>query len=83
MAGSNKQREELAKNLVSLSMEIIGKTYDDAMNTPEFWLVYRFTPTQFLRYRTKAMFLIRKTLKCNKKKAEFVFDRFEYNLKVE
>lgn len=80
---SQKQRDELPAKLVALQMETIGKSYEDAMNTPEFWCIYRMSETQFLRFRTKAMFLIRKTLKCNKRVAETVFDKFEYKLKIE
>lgn len=80
MAGTLKQREEINRKLVSMQMEIIGLTYDDAMNTPEFWRVYTLTTEQTVLWRKDALKLIQKTFKCNKKRAEIVMAVFELNL---
>jgi hypothetical protein len=80
MAGTEKQREEINRKLVSMQMEMIGLTYDDAVNTPEFWRVYTLTTAQTLEWRKLALPLIKKTFKCNKRRAELTMAMFELNL---
>jgi len=80
MAGSEKQREEINRKLVSMQMELIGLTYEDAMNTPEFWRVYTLTTEQTVAWRKLAIPLIKKTFKCNKSRAEMTLGMFELNL---
>jgi hypothetical protein len=80
MAGTEKQREEINRKLVSMQMEMIGKTYEDAMDTPEFWRVYSLTTAQTLEWRKAALPLIKKTFKCNKRRAELTMAMFELNL---
>jgi hypothetical protein len=80
MAGTEKQREEINRKLVSMQMEMIGKTYQDAMDTPEFWRVYTLTTEQTEAWRKLAIPLIKKTFKCNKARAEMTLGMFELNL---
>jgi hypothetical protein len=80
MAGSEKQREEINRKLVSMQMELIGLSYEDAMNTPEFWRVYTLTTEQAEAWRKDALKLRQKTFKCNKKRAEMTMSMFELNL---
>jgi hypothetical protein len=80
MAGSEKQREEINRKLVSMQMEMIGLTYQDAMDTPEFWRVYTLTTEQTVTWRKDALKLIQKTFKCNKRRAEMTLGMFELNL---
>ena len=80
MAGTEKQREEINRRLVSMQMEMIGLTYQDAMDTPEFWRVYTLTTEQTLEWRKVAIPLIKKTFKCNKRRAEMTLGMFELNL---
>jgi hypothetical protein len=80
MAGSDKQREEINRKLVSMQMEMIGLTYQDAMDTPEFWRVYTLTTEQTETWRKLALPLIKKTFKCNKRRAEMTLGMFELNL---
>ena len=80
MAGSEKQREEINRKLVSMQMEMIGLTYQDAMDTPEFWRVYTLTTAQTEAWRKLAIPLIKKTFKCNKGRAEMTLGMFELNL---
>ena len=80
MAGSEKQREEINRKLVTMQMEMIGLTYQDAMDTPEFWRVYTLTTEQTLEWRKVAIPLIKKTFKCNKRRAEMTLGMFELNL---
>ena len=80
MAGTEKQREEINRKLVTMQMEMIGLTYQDAMDTPEFWRVYTLTTEQTLEWRKVAIPLIKKTFKCNKRRAEMTLGMFELNL---
>lgn len=80
MAGTEKQREEINRKLVSMQMELIGLNYDDAMNTPEFWRVYTLTTEQTEAWRKDAIKLIQKTFKCNKKRALLTMNMFELQL---
>jgi hypothetical protein len=80
MAGTEKQREEINRKLVSMQMELIGLTYEDAMATPEFWRVYTLTTEQTEMWRKDAMKLIQKTFKCNRRRAELIMATFEVNL---
>lgn len=80
MAGTEKQREEINRKLVSSQMKMIGLTYQHAMNTPEFWRVFTLTTEQTLEWRKDALSLIKKTFKCNKKRAELTLGMFELNL---
>lgn len=80
MAGTEKQREEINRKLVSMQMEVIGLTYEDAMNTPEFWRVYTLTTEQAQTWRKSAIKLIQKTFKCNKTKATLIMNMFETDL---
>ncbi len=80
MAGTEKQREEINRKLVSMQMEIIGLTYEDAVNTPEFWRIYTLTTEQTIAWRKDALKLIQKTFKCNKRRAEMTMGMFELNL---
>ena len=80
MAGTEKHREEINRKLVSMQMEMIGLTYEDAMNTPEFWRVYTLTTEQTIEWRKKALPLIRKTFKVNKARGERIMALFELDL---
>ena len=80
MAGSEKQREEINRKLVTMQMEMIGLTYQDAMDTLEFWRVYTLTTEQTEAWRKLAIPLIKKTFKCNKRRAEMTLGMFELNL---
>jgi len=80
MAGTDKQREEINRKLVSMQMEMIGLTYEDAMNTTEFWRIYSLTTEQTLEWRKQALPLIRKTFKVNKGRGERIMSMFELDL---
>ncbi len=80
MAGTDKQREEINRKLVAMQMEMIGKTYEDAMDTPEFWRVYTMTSDQTEEWRKKALPLIKKTFKVNATKAKTIMSSFELSL---
>jgi hypothetical protein len=80
MAGTNKQREEINRKLVSMQMEMIGLTYEDAMNTPEFWKIFTLTTEQRNTWHKQALVLVKKTFKINATKARSIIDFFELTL---
>lgn len=80
MAGTEKQREEIVRKLVDMQMRMIGLTYEDAMNTPEFWRVYSLTSEQTKEWRKQALPLIKKTFKINTTKATLTMHMFELDL---
>ena len=59
---------------------MIGITYQDAVDTPEFWRVYTLTTEQTETWRKLALPLIKKTFKCNKTRAQSTMGWFELNL---
>jgi hypothetical protein len=77
MAGTEKQREEINRKLVTMQMKMIGKTYQDAMDTPEFWRVYTLTTEQAEQWRKKALSLVKRTFKVNTTKAKSIIAFFE------
>ena len=77
---SQKQRDELPKTLVTMQMEMIGMTFEDAMNTPEWWRVYSITTEQEEEFKKKALPLIKKVLRCNKTVAEKTLSWFLLDL---
>jgi hypothetical protein len=80
MSATEKQREEINRKLVTMQMEMIGKTYQDAMDTPEFWRVYTLTTEQREAWYKQALALVKKTFKINATKAKSIIDFFELQL---
>lgn len=80
MAGTNKQREAINRKLVAMQMEMIGLTYEDAMNTPEFWKIFTLTTQQRETWYKQALPLVKKTFKINAAKAKSIIDFFELTL---
>lgn len=79
---SQKQRDELAITLVTMQMEMIGLTYQDALNTPEWWRVYSITREQEEEFKKKALPLIKKVLRCNRFIAEKTLNWFLFDLGI-
>jgi hypothetical protein len=80
MAGTQKQRDQLIKNLISLQMEAIGKKYVDWIEVDNPREVYVMTEEQYREFDKKAMYLVKKTKKCNSGIARKTVN--EYNQKV-
>jgi hypothetical protein len=66
MAGTQKQRDQLIKNLITLQMETIGKKYVDWVEVDNPREHYRMTEEQYQIFDKKAIYLIKKTKKCNR-----------------
>ena len=80
MAGTQKQRDQLIKNLITLQMEAIGKKYVDWIEVDNPREVYVMTEEQYREFDKKAMYLVKKTKKCNSGIARKTVN--EYNQKV-
>jgi hypothetical protein len=65
MAGTQKQRDQLIKNLITLQMEAIGKRYVDWIEVDNPREMYVMTEEQYKDFDKKAMYLVKKTKKCN------------------
>lgn len=72
-------RENIAMHLVEYQMHMIGKTYEDAESTPQWFREYTMTQEQFLEFKKYAVALLKKVYKCNKKIAESNFDWWNLN----
>lgn len=80
MAGTQKQRDQLIKNLITLQMECIGKRYVDWIEVDNPREMYVMTEEQYKEFDKKAMYLVKKTKKCNSGIARKTVN--EYNQKI-
>jgi hypothetical protein len=80
MAGTQKQRDQLIKNLITLQMETIGKRYVDWVEVDNPREIYRMTEEQYQTFDKKAIYLIKKTKKCNSGIARKALNEFNYHI---
>ena len=80
MAGTQKQRDQLIKNLITLQMESIGKRYLDWIEVDNPREMYVMTEEQYKDFDKKAMYLVKKSKKCNSGIARKAVN--EYNQKI-
>lgn len=80
MAGTQKQRDQLIKNLITLQMECIGKRYVDWIEVDNPREMYVMTEEQYKEFDKKAMYLVKKTKKCNSGIARKTVN--DYNQKI-
>lgn len=83
MAGTQKQRDQLIKNLITLQMECIGKKYVDWIERDNPRQLYTITPEQYQEFDKKAIYLIKKTKKCNSGIARKTLNEFNANIGLE
>ena len=83
MAGTQKQRDQLIKNLITLQMECIGMKYVDWIEKDNPRQLYRITPEQYREFDKKAIYLIKKTKKCNSGIARKTLNEFNANIGLE
>ena len=69
-------RNTIAEHLVEYQLNMIGKTMKDVEGDIQWYYNNTFTQTQYLEFRDYAIPLIKKVFKCNKKRAESIFDWF-------
>jgi hypothetical protein len=69
-------RLNIAEHLVEYQLNMIGKTTEDAKKDDMWYHNWTFTNVQFELFKSYAIPLIKKTFKCNTKKAEQTFSWF-------
>lgn len=72
-------RSNIAEHLVEYQLSLIGKTVQDAVKTHEWKTQWNFTQEDYDKFKAYSIPLIKKTFKCNRKKAESTFDWFYLN----
>ena len=78
-------RENIQTHLIEYQLNMIGKTILDVKEDEEWYYNNTFTQQQYELFRAYAVPLIKKTFKCNTKKAEQTFDWFNlsYGLRLQ
>lgn len=67
-------RENLAVHLIEYQLNMIGKTFEDVKDDPWWFSNNAYSQKQFLEFKEYAIPLIKKILRCNKKKAVESFE---------
>lgn len=83
MAGTQKQRDQLIKNLITLQMECIGKRYIDWIEVDNPRELYTITEEEYREFDKKAIYLIKKTKKCNSGIARKTLNEFNAKIGLE
>ena len=72
-------RENIADHLVEYQLNMIGKTIEDVKNDPDWYYNNTWSTEEYLQFRKYSVDLIKKTFRCNKRKADSTFDWFNLN----
>ena len=70
-------RENVADHLVEYELAMIGKSMQEALMTPEWYSKWTMTTEQHNQFKEYAIPLLKKVFKCNKGRAEDVFNWFD------
>ena len=78
-------RENITKHLIEYQLKMIDKTYEEALNTENWFTEWSLTEEQHKKFEKYAIPLLKKVFKYNKAKAEKTFDWFDlqYGLKIQ
>lgn len=69
-------RENITQHLIEYQLNMIGKTTNEAKKDKDWYHNWTFTQQQYELFRAYAIPLIKKTFRCNTKKATETFDFF-------
>lgn len=77
-------RENITQHLIEYQLNMIGKTTNEAKKDENWYHNWTFTQQQCELFRAYAIPLIKKTFRCNSKKATETFDFFnlQYGLRL-
>jgi hypothetical protein len=77
-------RENVAEHMLKYQLNMVGKTWDDALKDENWYTNFTMTPEQHEEFKAYCIPLLKKVFKCNKKKAESTFAWFdlEFGLRV-
>lgn len=70
-------RTNIAEHLIEYQLNMVGKTMQEAKEDDMWFFNWTFTQEQHDKFKGYAIPLIKKVLKCNKKKAESIFAWFD------
>jgi len=78
-------RQNIEEHLIEKQFNLIELTILDALFDHKWKDKWTLTPEQANKFKTYAIPLIKKTLKCSKQKAQVALDKFieQFGLKVE
>ena len=77
-------RQNIAEHLVRYQLEMVDKTWDDAMADEQWYYNITMTQDQFDEFMDYAIPLVKKVLKCNKSTAQRALDWFnlQFGLRI-
>jgi len=77
-------RENIAEHLIRYQLEMVGKTWEDAMADQQWYYNFTMTQNQFDQFMAYALPLVKKVLRCNKSKAQTALDWFnlQFGLRI-
>lgn len=77
-------RQNLAEHLAKYQLEMVGKTWDDALADSQWFYNITMTQDQFDEFMKYAIPLVKKTLRCNKASAHKALDWFnlQFGLRI-
>ena len=70
-------RENISEHLVKYELEMIGKHWEDAITTENWYTLWTMTTEEHDAFKAYAIPLIKKIFKCNKSRAENTFAWFD------
>lgn len=77
-------RENIVMHLIEFQLKMVGKTIADIKDDQEWYHTHTFNVEQLADFNVYAFHLIKKTFRCNTKKARGILDTFNlaYGLRV-
>lgn len=66
-------RINITKHLIEYELEMVGKTLVDTISDDNWHFNFTMTLNQYVQYKSYVIPLLKKTFKCNKRKAESIF----------
>ena len=78
-------KENLTEHLIKYQLDLVGKTYDDALKDERWYSNYTITEEQNKEFTKYATSIIKKVYKCNKShtQSRLFWFNLNYGLKVE
>jgi hypothetical protein len=70
-------RETIAEHLIRYQLEMVGKTWEDALVDEQWYFNFTMTQQQFDEFLKYALPLVKKVYRCNKAKARNILDWFD------
>ena len=77
-------RETIAEHLIRYQLEMVGKTWEDALADEQWYYNITMTEEQFDEFMKYALPLVKKVYRCNKARAQKTMDWFnlQFGLRI-